>query len=270
MSGKLSNEEEKARQERCPWHRTGYYTDYNAILGYYKVHSCLENCRGSSLLDIGCGDGFMTELLARRFSRVVGVDASGQHLAEARRRLPEVEFVESLIEELDTDERFDTVLMLDLLEHLRDPGLVLQKVASLLAPGGIVIVHVPNALALNRRIAARMGTLLHCEELSPFDIEIAGHRRSYTLASLTEEVQQAGLRVVQTGGVFLKMLSTAQMDWFLKNGLWVDGGFGWGRVGAEPRDWRAEFCRACYEVGKERPGDCNIIYACIEQQEQQL
>ena len=76
------------------------------------------------------------------------------------------------------------------------------------------------------------------------------------------DIQSSGLKLVATGGVFYKMLSTPQMDWFLKNGLWADGGFGWGRVGAENRDWKAEFCRACYDYGKEYPEDCNVIYAC--------
>jgi hypothetical protein len=38
------------------------------------------------------------------------------------------------------------------------------------------------------------------------------------------------IKVKKTCGIFYKMLSTAQMDRFLKNGLWEDGGFGWGRA----------------------------------------
>lgn len=54
------------------------------------------------------------------------------------------------------------------------------------------------------------------------------------------------------------------MDWFPNNGLWEEGGFGWGRVGAEERkDRREEFCHACYEIGKEHTNECNIIYAFI-------
>ena len=127
----------------------------------------------------------------------------------------------------------------------------------------MLIAHVPNAKAINRRLAVKMGTLISCEELSPFDIEIAGHRRSYDMCSLTEDFQTAGLEVLETGGIFYKMMSTSQMDWFLKNGLWEEGGFGWGRVGEEKsKDWKAEFCRACYELGKQQPNDCNIIFAC--------
>lgn len=255
--------DEKERQEALPWTRSGYHSEYNHYLATYKVKSCLGHARGSSLLDVACGDGLMTAEFSEHFRRVVGVDASGQHLAQALARVPSAEFHECLIEDFDTDERFDSIFMLDLLEHVADPIAVLRKVAGFLAEDGVLIVHVPNALAINRQLAVLMGTLESCEELSPFDINIAGHRRSYSLATLSADIETAGLKVVNTGGVFYKMLSTPQMDWFLKNGLWDEGGFGWGRVGAEPRDWKSEFCRASYELGNERPEDCNIVYACI-------
>lgn len=259
-----SKSEEKKLQESFPWQRSKYHTDYNHVLAYYKVRSCIENSAGDSLLDIACGDGMLTEMFASHFKNIVGVDASGKHLAEARKRVPSAVFHESLIEEFECGRQFDSVFMLDLLEHVQDPAAVLTKAASFLKQGGRLIVHVPNCDAVNRKIAVLMGTLLDCMELSPFDLEIAGHRRSYNLESLCREINGAGLKIVKTGGIFYKMLSTPQMDWLLKNGLW-DSGHGWGRTGMEKdRDWKAEFCRACYEYGKERPGDCNIIYACIE------
>jgi 2-polyprenyl-3-methyl-5-hydroxy-6-metoxy-1,4-benzoquinol methylase len=254
---------EKELQEKIPWERTKYFPTYNDILGFYQVQACLEHARFPALLDLACGDGLLTALFAPHFERVVGVDAAAVHLAAARERLPGVEFHECLIEELTLSERFDSIFMLNILEHVLDPILVMQKAASFLKEDGVLIVQVPNANAINRKIAVLMGTLESCEELSPFDLNIAGHRRSYTLATLTADIVQAGLSVKATGGVFYKMLSTAQMDWFLENGLWAEGGFGWGRVGAAPQDWRARFCRACYDIGKERPDDCNVIYAVI-------
>lgn len=256
--------EEKARQETYVWSRTKFHSEYNAYLAQFKVDSCLENVRGNSLLDLACGDGLMTEMFARRMSRVVGVDANGKILADAKKRLPDVEFHESLVEDLELTEKFDTVTMLDLLEHVIDPIALLKKAASFLNDDGVLIVHVPNAQAINRRLAVLMGTLESCEELSPFDIQIAGHRRSYSLPTLKQDIEKAGLKCESTGGIFYKILSTPQMDWFLKNGPWEEGGFGWGRVGAEKaKDWRAEFCRASYELGKQHPEDCNIIYACV-------
>lgn len=256
--------EEKQRQEEFPWERSQFYSSYQTILGHFKVVSCLEHARGDSLLDLACGDGLLTEIFSNHFRRVVGVDASGKHLAVARKRLPSAEFHECLIEEFQTKERFGTILLLDILEHVIDPILLLQKAAEFLADDGVLIAHVPNAEAVNRKIAVHMGTLTHCGELSPFDLDIAGHRRYYVMDSLVRDVQTAGLKLIHTGGIFYKSLSTPQMDWFLQNGPWKEGGFGWGRVGEETaKDWRAEFCRACYEFGKERPTDCNILYAVV-------
>jgi 2-polyprenyl-3-methyl-5-hydroxy-6-metoxy-1,4-benzoquinol methylase len=248
-------------QETFVWARSTTFSDYNGALGYYQAKACLEHARGSSLLDLPCGDGLLTALLAPAFEMVVGVDASSQHLALARENLPTATFHEALIEEFETAERFDTITMINILEHVVDPKEVLQKAARLLAPDGVLLVHVPNANAINRRLAVLMGTLTHAEELSPFDLQVVGHRRSYTLKSLCRDIEAAGLNVSATGGVFYKSLSTPQMDWLLKNGPWEEAPFGWGRVGGEKKDWKAEFCRASYELGKERPEDCNIIYA---------
>jgi SAM-dependent methyltransferase len=254
--------DEIALQEGFSWARSVNFNDYNSYLGQYQAISCLDHARGNSLLDMPIGDGFLTERMAHRFSRIVGVDASSKHLAEAKKRLPQVEMHHTLIEDLAIEERFSTVTMLNVLEHVEDPIHVLQKAAGFLTEDGVLIVHVPNAHAVNRKIAVLMGTLESCEELSPFDIDVLGHRRSYTMDSFEENFRRAGLNIVGTGGIFYKMMSTPQIDWFLKNGPWEEGGFGWGRVGAEKRDWKAEFCRACYEYGKLHPEDCNVIYIC--------
>lgn len=259
------SQNEKALQETFTWARSKVFSDYNAVLGYYQAQACLDHACGDSLLDMPCGDATLTAMLAPRFQRVVGVDASSKHLELARTTLPSAEFHEGLIEEFETDERFGTVSMINILEHVVDPIAVLKKAASFMRDDGVLLVHVPNARAINRRLAVLMGTLTECEELSPFDIHVVGHRRSYTLDTLCADVERAGLRVSATGGVFYKMLSTPQVDWFLKNGLWEDGGFGWGRVGGPQKDWKAEFCRASYELGKAHPEDCNIIYACVTQ-----
>ncbi len=259
----LNLKEEKNRQEQYAWERSLFYEGYSQILGYYQALSCIENSKKGSLLDLACGDGSITKYFAGAFEKVVGVDASSVHLAKAKEQNPLVEFHESLIETFEPEGKFDTVTLLNLLEHVDNPVELLKKVGAFLKPSGRLLLHVPNAEAINRKIAVKMGTLLDLEELSPFDIDIAGHRRSYTMDTLIQDIQKAGLKVISTGGVFYKMLSMAQMDWFLKNAPWETGGFGWGRVGGEDKDWKHEFCRACYEIGKEYPRECNIIYAVI-------
>ena len=172
-------ENERALQEEFTWARSTSFSDYNAALGYYQVQACMEHARGTSLLDLPCGDGTLTSLMMPYFKRIVGVDASATHLNLAKQKLPQVEFHHDLIEDLQLEEKFDTVTMINVLEHVTHPVEVLKKAASFLAKDGILLVHVPNSQAVNRKIAVKMGTLETCEELSPFDINVAGHRRSY-------------------------------------------------------------------------------------------
>jgi 2-polyprenyl-3-methyl-5-hydroxy-6-metoxy-1,4-benzoquinol methylase len=204
-------------------------------------------------------------MLSPHFKHTVGIDASKQHLEKARKKYPNISFYHSLIEDFVSSEKFDIITMLNILEHVIDPVEVLRKAASLLAESGTLVIQVPNAIAVNRKIGVLMGTLKDCEELSPFDINVVGHRRSYTMKTLIEDVSKAGLEISSSGGIFYKMLSTPQMDWFLENGLWQDGKFGWGRVGEEKtKNWKMEFCRACYEYGKTVPEECNVIYVCVK------
>jgi 2-polyprenyl-3-methyl-5-hydroxy-6-metoxy-1,4-benzoquinol methylase len=258
------NINEKELQETYLWDRDNVFSSYNSILAYYQAQACVEHKRGDTLLDMPCGDGTLTARLAPFFKSVTAIDASSKHLAIAKEKLPLADLHESLIEEFDTEKRFSTITMINILEHVVDPIDVLKKAAALLDEGGVLIIHVPNAHAVNRKLAVLMGTLTDCEELSPFDIKVAGHRRSYSLSLLTQDVKLAGLKLNATGGVFYKSLSTPQIDWFLKEGPWNEGGFGWGRVGAEKdKDWKHEFCSASYDYGKEHPEECNIIYACV-------
>jgi len=262
MDAVLSQEIEN--QQRLAWTRATTYSEYNTVLAHYEALEASRHSRGDTAIDLACGDGYVTHLLRPRFRRMVGADANAGQLELARQRLPDVEFRHGLIEELTFNEQFDTAFLLGVLPHVLNPQVTLRKVATFLRPGGVLIVHVPNANAINRRLAVLMGTLTSCSEHSPFDINVGGHRRSYTMATLQQELLGAGLKIIATGGIFYKMFSLPQMDWFLQNGLWDEGGFGWGRVGAEPRDWKAEFCRASYELGKQHPEDCNLIYAVAQ------
>ncbi len=256
-------EDEIKRQESFKWDRDGAFSTYTQILGYFLAESVLENARKSKLLDLACGDGLLTTKFQGFFDRIVGVDASKYHIKKARERCPNIEFHVSLLENFETYEKFNTITMIDIIEHVVDPIEALKAASSHLAIDGILLVFAPNALGVNRRIAKIMGTLIDEYELSPFDINVAGHRRSYDRHLLIKEVESAGLKVINSGGVFYKMLSTPQIDFLLRKGLWEGGGHGWGRVGMEKsKDWCFEFCRACYIYGKEHPDETNNIYVC--------
>lgn len=110
----------------------------------YRVIAGL--CRGA-VLELGCGAGELTRTIAARGHACVGVELSREKVAQARRWHPGLEFVHADILELDTGgRRYDTVVLSEVLEHVEAPtgDAMLQKAWSLLAPGGRLVVSVPN------------------------------------------------------------------------------------------------------------------------------
>ena len=64
----MNNNSEKQLQETFTWARSQVYENYNTMLGYYQAQACLEHARGNSLLDMPCGDGALTAMLASNLS----------------------------------------------------------------------------------------------------------------------------------------------------------------------------------------------------------
>lgn len=99
---------------------------------------------GVRLLDVGCGPGTITSDFARRLAPglVVGMDASEQVIAEARRDHPDVSFTTGDVYRMDLpDASFDIVHAHQLLQHLADPVAALKEMRRVTAPGGIVAVR---------------------------------------------------------------------------------------------------------------------------------
>lgn len=248
----------KKEIEAIEWQRET--APFEKILTKYIVKKLLSLSIGSSALDIGCGDGLFTKELCKRFKSVVGIDASSRHIECARQRVPEAEFHVALIEEFDPKGGlFDNIYMISILEHLDNPVEVLKRVKSWLSPNGYIVIHVPNALSLNRRIGQKMGLISNCYELTPHDVEV-GHKRFYDLELLKADITASGLVVESAGGILLKPFSNPQMECFINCKAWDKGLRGWGGED-KTIDWRARLCDALYEIGKELPRYSNAIWA---------
>jgi len=103
------------------------------------------------ILDIGCATGRLLYLLRERgFSSVTGLDPSAG-CVEAARRLYGVRVLQGSMSDFPrTDELFDVIILIGVLEHIRDLSGAMDRVRSLLAPGGLVYVEVPNAIDFHR------------------------------------------------------------------------------------------------------------------------
>lgn len=109
----------------------------------YRVIADL--CRGR-VIELGCGPGELARTLAMRGLEVVGVDQSEKKIALARERLPHVRFLASDIRDLEVTARYDSVVLSEVLEHVREQvgDAILAKAWSLVAAGGRLVVSVPH------------------------------------------------------------------------------------------------------------------------------
>ncbi|MBK4994435.1 methyltransferase domain-containing protein [Pseudomonas sp. S37] len=190
----------------------GYAYDNNIMLNWYP-RRIMELCGPTlDLLELGIGHGFSTNRFSGYFKSHTVIDGSASVIAQFKAHYPHspAQIVEGYFEHFDTEQRFDVIVMGFVLEHVEDPQLILRKFKQYLSPGGRCFVLVPNAQSLHRRFGHAAGLLDDMMTLGKGDHEL-GHLRAYSLETLTEEIQRAGLRVVRKEGLFLKPFMTSQM-----------------------------------------------------------
>jgi SAM-dependent methyltransferase len=107
-------------------------------------------------LDIGCGKGEVALALADRGFECTGIDMKERLVAHLRSRHPRVDWrcIEAS-EAMSLGGKFDVITLYHVLEHTRDPLAVLHIAKALAAPGGLVVVEVPNVAGLESRLKGR-------------------------------------------------------------------------------------------------------------------
>jgi SAM-dependent methyltransferase len=103
---------------------------------------------GKRVVDMACGEGYGSDVLAARAASVAGVDANPEAHEHARLRYarPNLRFERDLVESYA--EPCDAVVFLQTIEHVQDAGAILEHFSSMLAPGGVAYISTPNLLTL--------------------------------------------------------------------------------------------------------------------------
>jgi len=152
--------------------------------------------RNKKVLEVGPATGYITEVLVQRGCRVTCIEKDPT-AAELAQRFCERMIVAN-VEELDFEaalgeEQFDVVLLGDVLEHLVDPGTVLAKAATVLAPGGYIVASVPNVAHGSVRLALLRGEFRYSES----GLLDRSHLRFFTRETLAELFRDAGYAIKQ-------------------------------------------------------------------------
>lgn len=161
----------------------------------------LAQLPGESLrvLDVGGGSGFLLDQVRDADARVretcvVDFDREAEKVARANGHAT---FLGRIEDFPNTDARFDLILLLNLIEHVIDPGAVLAKCESLLAPGGLILLKTPNWRCLDEKLFRKHNW---------GGYHTPRHWVLFTRPSLVRLAEQQGLHV--------RKLSYTQGGWF--------------------------------------------------------
>ncbi|HYL75975.1 MAG TPA: bifunctional glycosyltransferase/class I SAM-dependent methyltransferase [Bryobacteraceae bacterium] len=174
-----------------------YFVHYPIKQSHYSSHYYAQQLTGRNheVLDIGCGEGFLAVELAKNGNRITGVDA-----------LPEAAKLASLSDYYSADlndglddvvrrlkgKRFDRILLLDILEHLRNPERILEQCHDLVERNGQIVVSVPNIANIHVRLQLMFGKFNYTER----GLLDRTHVRFYTRKTARALLEQAGYRIV--------------------------------------------------------------------------
>jgi SAM-dependent methyltransferase len=138
---------------------------------WYRRHLAVyrwiaQRCAGRRVVDMACGEGYGSAILAQRAAEVIGVDANPEAHEHARLRYtaPNLRFERDLVEQFDDGAPWDAIVFLQTIEHVTEPGALLERYAGLLAPGGVAYISTPNRLTLAPPGAERSGNPWHVRE----------------------------------------------------------------------------------------------------------
>jgi 2-polyprenyl-6-hydroxyphenyl methylase/3-demethylubiquinone-9 3-methyltransferase len=156
---------------------------------------------GANVLDVGCGGGILSEAMAKRGARVLGIDLSQAVLDVAELHALEskvaIQYRSVAAEDLAAaqPDSFDLVTCMEMLEHVPDPAASLRALANLVKPGGDVIVSTLNRKPLAFAVAiigaeyiARIlprGTHEYLKFIRPSELARWGRESKLSLIDLT-------------------------------------------------------------------------------------
>jgi glycosyltransferase involved in cell wall biosynthesis len=175
-----------------------YFVHYPVKSSRHSSHDYVRRFLGTGkdVLDIGCGEGFLARILKADGHRVSGIDV----VREPRHRQAFVDYACADLDSAEAElllrqrrERYDFILFLDVLEHLKHPERLLLAARELLKPRGRIVISVPNVANLTVRLQLLFGAFDYTER----GILDRTHLRFFTRRSARALLQSCGLTSVQ-------------------------------------------------------------------------
>jgi 2-polyprenyl-6-hydroxyphenyl methylase/3-demethylubiquinone-9 3-methyltransferase len=169
-----------------------------------KMLDCLKDLR---ILDVGCGGGIVSEPLTNLGAKVTGIDPAGENVEAAKLHAEKnglaIDYRTTTVEALaDTGEKFDIVIASEVVEHVADLDLFVQRAAEMVRPGGLMIVT-----TINRTLKSFALAIVGAEYILRW-LPVGTHRweKLVTPDELETAIKAGGLEVVEESGIMYDVL----------------------------------------------------------------
>lgn len=181
-------------EEKSFWFRTRN----NIILYLYRKFGPTV---GAKFLEIGCGTGYVLNGFRNAFSEleVTGSEIFLNGLKLARKRMPEVEFIQLDATNIPFEEAYDAIGAFDVIEHIEEDRLVLKNCHKAIKPGGYLFLSVPQYMFM----------------WSYLD-DISCHKRRYSRKELIQKVREAGFEIKFVTSFIFVLFPVMMLSRFLK------------------------------------------------------
>lgn len=171
------------------------YWSKGAIVRVKKIIKLIG--RDKKVLDVGCYDGFVGEIIKKKNNDVYGLDAS-MNCVEAAQKKGIKAHIGDLEKEFPFESNFfDTVVAGEIIEHILDTNFFIDEIKRVLKPDGELIITTPNVASLARRIMLLLGMNPYFEASLGFPKEAtAGHIRFFTKKLLKDFLEHKGMKTI--------------------------------------------------------------------------
>jgi len=152
------------------WNENGKFKILHQIKSH-RITYILEqinnrDIKNLKILDVGCGGGIICEPLARLGAKVTGLDFSPNNIKAAklhsRKNKIKINYIHKDIEKSKLDEKFDVILMFEVLEHLDNWKKTIKKIKKNLNKNGIIIISTINRNLISKLFAINLAeNILH-------------------------------------------------------------------------------------------------------------
>ena len=118
------------------------------VINHFNLKNSKRPLGNFSLLDIGCGGGLLSEPMYRLGAKVTGIDASAKNIniakIHAKNNKLNIRYIKTSPEKLKTENKFDIILNMEIVEHVSDLNFFIKSCQNLLKKNGIMFIATIN------------------------------------------------------------------------------------------------------------------------------